>query len=76
MAALACAQDAPATFPTHPWIQSDDGKAALRRVLSAYSVHNDKLGYCRAMSNIVALLLIAMNRCGERGGVRRAGDCV
>lgn len=55
-------QDAPGTFPSHPWIQSDDGKAALKRVLTAYSVHNDKLGYCRAMSNIVGLLLVAMNR--------------
>lgn len=37
-------------------------QAALKRVLSAYAAHNDKLGYCRAMNNIVGLLLAAMNR--------------
>ncbi len=24
------------TFPTHPWVQSQDGKDALKRVLGAY----------------------------------------
>lgn len=55
-------QDLPGTFPNHSWMQSDDGKAAVKRVLSAYSMHNDKLGYCRAMSPIVGLLLTIMNR--------------
>jgi TBC1 domain family member 2A len=55
-------QDIAATFPNHPWFQSADGKAAMKRVLSAYSVHNDKLGYCRSMNFIVGLLLAAMNR--------------
>mmetsp|Transcript_23386 Transcript_23386/g.51328 ORF Transcript_23386/g.51328 Transcript_23386/m.51328 type:complete len:402 (-) Transcript_23386:579-1784(-) len=55
-------QDAKHTFPSHPWLQSEDGQAALIRVLSAYSVHNDKVGYCRAMNVIVGLLLVAMNR--------------
>jgi hypothetical protein len=27
-------------------------------VLSAYSVHNTRIGYCRAMNNIVAVLLV------------------
>jgi hypothetical protein len=63
-------QDIAHTFPGHPWIQSPDGQAALKRVLSAYSVHNDKVGYCRAMNNIVGLLLVAMNRCAEGRGPR------
>eukprot|EP00798_Chlamydomonas_sp_ICE-L_P007738 gene7738-914_t len=55
-------QDCQHTFPTHAWIQTEDGQAALTRVLSAYSMHNDKVGYCRSMNVIVGLLLIAMNR--------------
>uniref|UniRef100_A0A7S0RDZ9 Rab-GAP TBC domain-containing protein n=1 Tax=Chlamydomonas leiostraca TaxID=1034604 RepID=A0A7S0RDZ9_9CHLO len=55
-------QDISHTFSTHPWISSPDGQAALKRVLSAYAAHNDKVGYCRSMNNIVALLLVAMNR--------------
>lgn len=53
-------------FPTHPWLQSDDGKAAVKRVLSAFSVHNDAVGYCRSMNHIVAMLLVAMNRNEEK----------
>jgi hypothetical protein len=56
-------QDVAATFPAHPWLQSSDGQAAVKRVLAAYTVHNDKLGYCRSMNYVVALLLVAMNRC-------------
>jgi hypothetical protein len=51
-------QDIPHTFPNHPWLQSPVGQEALRRVLSAYSVHNTRIGYCRAMNNIVAVLLV------------------
>jgi hypothetical protein len=55
-------QDIKHTFANHPWLQESDGQAALRRVLAAYSVHNPTVGYCRSMNNIVALLLVAMNR--------------
>lgn len=30
--------------------------------MQAYSVHNERVGYCRAMNNIVALMLVALNR--------------
>lgn len=33
------------TFPTHPWVASGEGQAALRRVLLAAAVHNPAVGY-------------------------------
>ena len=44
LASFPC-QDSKHTFPTHPWLSSEDGQAALKRVLSAYSVHNDKVSH-------------------------------
>jgi hypothetical protein len=55
-------QDIPHTFTNQPWLQDKAGQDALRRVLSAYSVHNTRIGYCRSMNNIVAMLLVCMNR--------------
>lgn len=55
-------QDCPRTFPEHPWLSGADGQAALMRVLQAYSMHNVRVGYCRAMNNVVAMMLIALNR--------------
>lgn len=55
-------QDVPHTFANHPWLHEPDGQAALRRVLAAYSVHNPAVGYCRSMNQILALLLVALNR--------------
>jgi hypothetical protein len=55
-------QDIAHTFPNHRWLHEADGQAALRRVLAAYSVHNEEVGYCRPMVHIVALLLVALNR--------------
>ena len=40
---LSPAQDCAHTFPAHPWLASEDGQAALKRVLAAYSMHNDKV---------------------------------
>lgn len=59
---LSVLQDIRHTFPNHPWLQEADGQAALRKVLAAYSVHNEDVGYCRSMNQIVALLLVALNR--------------
>lgn len=56
-------QDIQHTFANHPWLQEADGQAALRHVLAAFSVHNPTVGYCRSMNHIVALLLVALNRC-------------
>ncbi|PNW70873.1 hypothetical protein CHLRE_17g737050v5 [Chlamydomonas reinhardtii] len=54
--------DSTHTFPDHPWLSSPDGRAALCRVLQAYSVHNERVGYVRAMNTIVGLMLVALNR--------------
>lgn len=55
-------QDITHTFPNHPWLHTPDGQAALRRVLAAYSMHNEAVGYCRCLNHIAALLLLALNR--------------
>uniref|UniRef100_K3X833 Rab-GAP TBC domain-containing protein n=1 Tax=Globisporangium ultimum (strain ATCC 200006 / CBS 805.95 / DAOM BR144) TaxID=431595 RepID=K3X833_GLOUD len=39
------------------WINSSDGQKALERVLLAYAVHNQSLGYCQSMTFIVGRLL-------------------
>ncbi|GBF96307.1 hypothetical protein Rsub_09102 [Raphidocelis subcapitata] len=60
--AAAIAADARCAFPAHPWLRSDEGQAALRRVCAAFAAHNPRVGYTRPLSQIVALLLVALNR--------------
>ena len=52
-------QDLPRTFPGHPALD-DDGRNALRRLLTAYARHNPSVGYCQAMNFFAALLLLLM----------------
>lgn len=52
-------QDLGRTFPTHPWIDSADGRAALRRILVGYSFRDSRVGYCQV--SIDHLLLILPN---------------
>jgi len=40
-------QDLPRTFPGHPWLDTPDGHAALRRVLVGYSFRDSEVGYCQ-----------------------------
>ncbi|MBA0871557.1 hypothetical protein Goshw_027467 [Gossypium schwendimanii] len=51
--------DLPRTFPGHPALD-DDGRNALRRLLTAYARHNPSVGYCQAMNFFAALLLLLM----------------
>ncbi|KAK6925174.1 Rab-GTPase-TBC domain [Dillenia turbinata] len=52
-------QDLPRTFPGHPALD-EDGRNALRRLLTAYARHNPFVGYCQAMNFFAGLLLLLM----------------
>uniref|UniRef100_A0A0D3C539 Rab-GAP TBC domain-containing protein n=2 Tax=Brassica oleracea var. oleracea TaxID=109376 RepID=A0A0D3C539_BRAOL len=52
-------KDLPRTFPGHPALD-DDGRNALRRLLTAYARHNPSVGYCQAMNFFAGLLLLMM----------------
>ncbi|KAM7271966.1 hypothetical protein ACFE04_031180 [Oxalis oulophora] len=52
-------KDLPRTFPGHPALE-DDGRNALRRLLTAYARHNPSVGYCQAMNFFAGLLLLLM----------------
>ncbi|KAL4323423.1 hypothetical protein GQ457_11G009060 [Hibiscus cannabinus] len=52
-------KDLPRTFPGHPSLDGD-GRNALRRLLTAYALHNPSVGYCQAMNFFAALLLLLM----------------
>ncbi|XP_057859886.1 uncharacterized protein LOC131068664 isoform X2 [Cryptomeria japonica] len=53
-------QDIARTFPTHPWLDAEEGHASLRRVLVAYSFRDSRVGYCQGMNYVAALLLLVM----------------
>ncbi|KAG2601742.1 hypothetical protein PVAP13_5KG615600 [Panicum virgatum] len=52
-------KDLPRTFPGHPALD-EDGRNALRRLLTAYARHNPAVGYCQAMNFFAGLLLLLM----------------
>lgn len=52
--------DLPRTFPSHPWLDTPDGHAALRRVLVGYSFRDSHVGYCQGLNYVAALLLLVM----------------
>ncbi|KAJ6841386.1 TBC1 domain family member 10B-like [Iris pallida] len=41
-------KDLPRTFPGHPALD-EDGRNALRRLLTAYARHNPSVGYCQVL---------------------------
>ncbi|PKA62863.1 hypothetical protein AXF42_Ash018857 [Apostasia shenzhenica] len=52
-------KDLPRTFPGHPALD-EDGRNALRRLLTAYARHKPSVGYCQAMNFFAGLLLLLM----------------
>ncbi|XP_065874873.1 uncharacterized protein [Euphorbia lathyris] len=52
--------DLPRTFPGHPWLDTPEGHAALRRILVAYSFRDSDVGYCQGLNYVAALLLLVM----------------
>ncbi|XP_010270118.1 PREDICTED: growth hormone-regulated TBC protein 1-like isoform X1 [Nelumbo nucifera] len=52
--------DLPRTFPGHPWLDTPEGHAALRRVLVVYSFRDSNVGYCQGLNYVAALLLLVM----------------
>ena len=49
------------TFPSHPLYTSKEGISSLRRVLTAFSVHNRVVGYCQSMNFVCGILLLFLN---------------
>ncbi|KAL6010272.1 hypothetical protein ACLOJK_000703 [Asimina triloba] len=39
--------DLPRTFPGHPWLDTPEAHASLRRVLTGYSFRDSDVGYCQ-----------------------------
>ncbi|KAH8517921.1 hypothetical protein H0E87_005730 [Populus deltoides] len=52
--------DLPRTFPGHPWLDTQEGHATLRRVLVGYSFRDSDVGYCQGLNYVAALLLLVM----------------
>ncbi|KAG6417055.1 hypothetical protein SASPL_124496 [Salvia splendens] len=52
--------DLPRTFPGHPWLDTPEGHASLRRVLVGYSFRDSDVGYCQGLNYVAALLLVVM----------------
>ncbi|XXG44792.1 hypothetical protein AAC387_Pa02g0050 [Persea americana] len=48
------------TFPGHPWLDTPEGHASLRRVLVGYSFRDSDVGYCQGLNYVAALLLLVM----------------
>ncbi|KAI8011606.1 TBC1 domain family member 2A [Camellia lanceoleosa] len=59
-ATLQIDHDLPRTFPGHPWLDTPEGHAALRRVLVVYSFRDSDVGYCQGLNYVAALLLLVM----------------
>jgi hypothetical protein len=56
------ARDLGRTFPEHPLFVAGDGQARLGRLLRAYALHDEEVGYCQGQ--------------GEGVGAGRAGACL
>ncbi|KAI9228147.1 MAG: rab-GTPase-TBC domain-containing protein, partial [Piptocephalis tieghemiana] len=55
-------KDLPRTYPQHPYFSQEGsgGQSALGRVVRAYAVYDDGVGYCQGMAFIAGALLLHM----------------
>jgi hypothetical protein len=56
----AIGKDIDRTFPGHTLFESLRGQAALRRILSAFALHNPEVGYCQSLNFLAGFLLMLM----------------
>jgi len=53
----AIGKDIERTFPGHALFDSAKGQAELRRILSAFALHNPEIGYCQSLNFLAGFLL-------------------
>jgi hypothetical protein len=51
-------KDLDRTFPCHDFFENTKGSESLRRLLSAYGVHNPTVGYCQSLNFIAGIALL------------------
>jgi hypothetical protein len=55
-------KDIDRTFPEHEYFGgAGDGENSLRRILTAYAVHNPDVGYCQSLNFVGGLMLLFMD---------------
>ena len=65
---LATIQDPPRNFPSHPWLDTQEGHESPRRVLVGYSFHDSQVGFfqVRLVSNISSNFIFRLQLCYAR----------
>jgi hypothetical protein len=62
-------KDLDRTFPNLPFLNKDQygdiGQKALMNILQAFSIYNEKVGYCQSMNFVVGFILL-MNGGNEK----------
>ena len=53
-------KDIDRTFPGHAAFETVKGQESLRRLLSAFSLHNPEVGYCQGLNFLAGFLLLLM----------------
>jgi hypothetical protein len=53
-------KDLDRTFPEHTYFDAEEGREGMRRVLTAFAVHNIDIGYCQSLNFIAGMMLLFM----------------
>ena len=56
----AIGKDIDRTFPGHALFEGAKGQNSLRRILSAFALHNPEMGYCQGLNFVAGFLLLIM----------------